>query len=250
MNETIEKIIQRKSIRAYEPRPIDPDLKNILIESAFQAPTAGNQMLYTILDITDQDLKEDLAELCDHQPFIATAPLVLIFLADGHRWLELYQAAGCTPRKPGAGDALLSMADAVIAAQNVVVAAESLGLGSCYIGDILENCEQIRARLNLPADVFPAAMLVIGWPTQQQRDRRKPVRFAREYMVAENAYPVQTAEALRIMYLERAAKEGRDGLNFETQVRAFCERKYESDFAREMNRSAEEYLKVFLQEKH
>lgn len=255
MNGTITQLFQRKSVRAFEPLPIDPAIRDLLFESALQAPTAGNQTLHTILDITDPVLKAELAELCDHQPFIATAPLVLIFLADGRRWLEMYRAAGCEPRAQGPGDALLAMADAVIAAQNLVVAAHSLGLGSCYIGDILENCEQVRARLQLPDDVFPAAMLVIGWPTAQQQARRKPDRFAREQIVCENTYRETTPDALRQMYLNRlersraarnlSGQESDAPVDFNTQLRAFWARKYESNFALEMNRSAAEYMKAF-----
>lgn len=252
VNETISQLFERRSVRAFESRPVGSDLRAILLEAAIQAPTAGNQQLYTILDITEPALKAELAELCDHQPFIATAPLVLIFLADGRRWLSLYRSAGCQPRPQGAGDALLAMADAMAAAQNMVVAAQSLGLGSCYIGDILENCEQVRPLLRLPEDVFPAAMLVIGWPTAQQQARRKPVRFALESVVCENAYREQPEAELRQIYLDRArrsrqAQDGRetDCIDVDTQLRAFCSRKYESDFARELNRSAAEYLKAF-----
>lgn len=258
INDTIAQLFQRRSVRVFEPRPVEPAIRSLLLEAALQAPTAGNQTLYTILEITEPDLKADLAELCDHQPFIATAPLVLVFLADGRRWLGLYRAAGCMPRPQGPGDALLAMADAVIAAQNVVVAAHSLGLGSCYIGDILENCEAVRKRLALPDDVFPAAMLVIGWPTPQQQSRRKPVRFAAEGIVLENRYREQTAGELRQLYLDRVARgraertlAGEDPgapVDFEAQLCAFCARKYESDFAREMNRSAAEYLKAFAVE--
>ena len=191
---------RRKSIRAFESRPVDADIRSALLEAAFQAPTAGNQMLYTILDITDEPVKRQLADLCDHQPFIATAPVVYVFLADGHRWLETYRTAGIHARPLGPGDALLAMADAVIAAQNLVVAAESLGLGSCYIGDVLENREQVRALLGFPEDVFPAAMLVLGWPTERQKERRKPARFDGRYIVFENAYRTLTQDELREMY--------------------------------------------------
>lgn len=245
MHETIQALCLRKSVRSFEDRPIPAETRQLLLKAAFEAPTAGNQMLYTILDITDPALKAELAETCDHQPFIATAPLVLIFLADARRWLDTYRAAGLAPRRPGQGDILLAMADAVIAAQNTVVAAESLGLGSCYIGDILEHCEKVRALLSLPEEVLPAAMLVYGYPTAQQKARRKPERFAPEYIVFENAYRTLSPEEHRAMYLEREAREGRPDADFERKVKAFWKRKYESDFSREMSRSAEVYLKAF-----
>lgn len=245
MNETIKALAARKSVRAFAERPIEADVRQALLTAAFQAPTAGNQMLYSILDITDQSIKEALAESCDHQPFIATAPLVLVFLADCRRWLDMYRAAGLSPRKPGPGDLLLAAADAVIAAQNMVVAAESLGLGSCYIGDITEHCERVRPLLNLPDEAVPAAMLVIGYPTEQQMGRKKPERFDGKYIVHENTYKTFSAEEHRAMYLSREARAGRPDADFAAQMTAFWQRKYESDFSREMNRSTAVYLKAF-----
>ena len=248
MNPTQQGLQDRKSVRVFLNLPVTPAMKEQLLEAAFQAPTAGCQQLYTILDITDPERKARLAELCDHQSFISTAPVVLIFLADCARWPDVYREAGCAPRPAGAGDLLLAVADACIAAQNVVVAAQSLGLGSCYIGDILENCEQVREELALPAQVVPAAMLVIGWPTRQQQQRKKPARFARNYIVAENQYPEYTGEQHRQALEDRAARGGNKTFDFDQWVKAFEQRKYGSDFSREMSRSAAEYLKHFLNE--
>ena len=75
MNEIIESLYNRKSVRVYEEKAIPNEMKNVILEATMQAPTAGCQQLYTILDITDQNLKEALAESCDHQPFIAKAPM-------------------------------------------------------------------------------------------------------------------------------------------------------------------------------
>ena len=81
-NPILQSLYDRKSVRVYEDRPIPPEAKQAILEAAAQAPTAGCQQLYTILDITDPALKQALAESCDHQPFIAAAPLVLVFCAD------------------------------------------------------------------------------------------------------------------------------------------------------------------------
>ena len=75
MNETIRVLMERKSVRQFEKKDIPADIKETILAAAMRAPTAGNSMLYSILDITDQKLKDLLAESCDHQPFIATAPL-------------------------------------------------------------------------------------------------------------------------------------------------------------------------------
>lgn len=138
-NPILQSLFDRKSVRVYEEKPIPAEMKQAILEAAAQAPSAGCQQLYTILDITDPALKEALAESCDHQPFIAKAPLVLVFCADCKKWYDAYLEVGCTPRTPGVGDLMLAVTDAAIAAQNAVVAAESFGIGSCYIGDIMET---------------------------------------------------------------------------------------------------------------
>lgn len=244
MNETIRQLMDRKSVRVFEEKPIGQQEKEAILNAAFAAPTAGNQQLYTILDITDPELKQQLSESCDHQPFIATAPMVLIFLADCRKWYNAFQAAGCTPRRPGAGDLLLAVSDANIAAQNAVAAAESLGIGSCYIGDIMENCETHRRMLHLPAYVFPAAMLVFGYPTRQQLEREKPKRVAMKHIVHENGYRELDGTELKEMFLPWCGVKG-----FDDWMQAFCQRKYNSDFSREMTRSVERYLDDFLEER-
>lgn len=239
--QTIKELFERKSVRVFTEETIAPEIKELIFRAATQAPTAGNQQLYTILDITDQTLKEKLAESCDHQPFIAKAPMVLIFCADCQKWYDAFASQNCAPRKPGAGDLMLSVSDAVIAAQNAVCAAESLGIGSCYIGDIMEQCELHRQLLHLPPYVFPAAMLVFGYPVQQQKDRKKPVRCDLNYIVHENGYRSMDSEELKKM-LQKNCPDG----DFSTWMQAFCSRKYNSDFSREMSRSVGEYLKNFL----
>lgn len=245
-NTILSALTARKSVRVFTGDPITADERGAILHAAFQAPTAGNQQLYTILNITDPALKARLADLCDHQPFIAKAPLVLVFLADCRRWLQAYKAAGIEDvRTPGVGDLLLAMADTCIAAQNAVVAAESLGIGSCYIGDVIENAEQMREALCLPEYVAPACMLVFGRPTDQQKIRPKPARFAKDAIVCENTYRDRTPDELRADFTARAAANGQPDYDFDKAVTAFCNRKYASDFSQEMTRSAEIYWKEF-----
>ena len=206
-NPILQSLWDRKSTRVFLEKPITKEAQEIILGAAMQAPTAGNQMLYTILQITDQNLKERLAETCDHQPFIAKAPLVLVFLADFQRWYDAFVFAGCNPRLPAEGDLMLAVADACIAAQNSVVAAQSLGIGSCYIGDILEQVEIHRELLDLPDYVMPAAMVVYGYPTDQQQNRKKPERFAPAYIVQENRYHTFSASEHEKWFCERAERE-------------------------------------------
>lgn len=242
-NSIIRSLYERKSVRVFTGEHIpEEDVRNIA-EAAAQAPTAGNQQLYTILRITDQEKKHKLSISCDNQPFIEEADLVLVFCADCLRWYRAYEEAGITPRKPGEGDLLLAVSDALIAAQNAVMAAEALGIGSCYIGDIMENAEVQREILGLPAYVFPAAMLVFGYPTEQQKKRVKPKRLDLDYVLQENVYHEHTGEELREMF------DGRTGhQTYDAWMKAFYERKYNSDFAREMTRSVRTFLKDFSEE--
>ena len=240
MNEVIAQLFQRKSTRVFTEKEISPEEKTLILDAAAQAPTAGNQQLYTILDITDPKIKETLVTTCDNQPFIAEARLVLIFCADCLKWYDAFLCGDCNPRKPGVGDLLLAVSDALIAAQNAVVAAESLGIGSCYIGDIMENYEQQKALLGLPEYVFPAAMLVFGYPTEQQLRREKPPRSPRELIVHENGYRRMDEAQLR------ALLKGKTGqTDYAKWIKAFCQRKYNSDFSREMTRSVQKYLEEF-----
>lgn len=243
MNEIIKSLNNRKSVRAFEDKPISEQDKRAILNSAIQSPTAGNMTLYTILDITDQNLKDTLAITCDNQPFIAKAPMVLVFCADYHRWYEMFRRHLSQVRNPSYGDLLLANADALIAAQNCVVAADSLGIGSCYIGDITENFEKHRELLRLPSHVVPACMLVFGYPTEQQKNREKPCRFSLDDIVHENTYDDKKAHSMERMISERQSIE--DDAQLHLWIDKFCNRKYNSEFSIEMSRSCEEMIKSF-----
>ncbi|KGE72845.1 nitroreductase family protein [Spirochaeta lutea] len=240
--DVLTQLNDRKSVRVFQDRPIAPQERRQIITAALQAPTAGNQMLYTILDIQSQEKKQRLARLCDNQPFIAQAPLVLIFLADCRRWTDIYRAAGLEPRKPQYSDLILALADALIAAQNTVVAAHALNLGSCYIGDIVEQHQEVTSLLTLDPWVVPAAMLVYGYPTEQQIQRRKPPRFDPRYIVQTDSYSPLSETQIRQMFQERS---GRDDFDFDHYIQGVYQRKHISEFALEMARSVEIYLKAF-----
>mgnify|MGYP002412556712 CR=1 FL=1 len=120
------------------------------------------------------------------------------------------------------------------------MAAQSLGIGSCYIGDIMENCELHRRMLRLAPFVFPAAMVVFGYPTKQQQSRQKPERCEIGHIVHENAYRPMAGPELRQMLRKKPNQQ-----SYEQWCEAFCERKYNSEFSREMTRSVRRYLEGF-----
>ena len=252
MNETLKLIHNRRSVRAYEDRPIDRETTNTIVQAAVRAPTAGNMMLYSILEIEDQTLKEKLARSCDNQPFIARAPLVLLFLADYQRWFDTYiafdvpalcEAEGQAMRLPGEGDLMLACCDALIAAQTAVIAAESLGVGSCYVGDIMERYEYHRELLNLLRYTFPIALLCFGYPTQAAQERELTSRFPQEAIHFKNRYRHLDEAELRQMleprdrenYLRNAANIGQH----------YYVRKFSADFTVEMTRSVRQAIRTW-----
>ncbi|MGD8405622.1 MAG: nitroreductase family protein [Anaerolineales bacterium] len=254
MNPVIETLLKRKSVRAFEKRAIEPDEKAAILKATLRAPTAGNMMLYSIIDVTDQSIKDRLAVTCDNQPFIARAPMVWIFLADYQRWYDYFLASDVEKvcqqknqqmRAPQEGDLFIACCDALIAAQNAVIAAESFGIGSCYIGDVIEQYEEHKKLLNLPQYVFPICMLVFGYPTQQQKDRQITSRFDEKFILFENGYrqlkPVEFDE----MFAEREANipKGKAMQGIDNFGQATYLRKFGSDFSLEMSRSAREWLK-------
>jgi len=259
-NPVLEVILNRKSIRAYEDRPVPPETRRQLLEAALRAPTAGNMMLYSILEITDQSIKDTLARTCDNQPFIARAPLVLLFLADYQRWFDYLRHAGvealCAQRGqalrlPAEGDLFLACCDALIAAQTAVLAGESLGLGSCYIGDIMENYETHRQLLDLPRFVFPIALVCFGFPTRAQLERERTTRFDRKFIVFQDRYHRLADGELDEMFhqFEARAEAHRDKIDgFVSAAQLQYDNKLNAEFNREMTRSVRALLRTWLGE--
>jgi nitroreductase len=259
MNPTIELIMHRRSTRNYDSTPLTREEKDTILHAAMRAPTAGAMMLYTIIEVEDQVLKDKLAETCDHQPFIAQAPYVLLFLADYQRWMDLYEAAGCenlatelgkTPRTPAEGDLVLAMMDALIAAQTAALAAESLGIGSCYIGDIVENAEQHQEMFNLPRYTFPAALLCFGRPASSHRGTQV-ARFNRHFIVHKDHYRRFSAEELNEMHLpfgRHSFEPGDYAGGAKNIVQANYVRKFTADFSVEMTRSVREMIRRWVGE--
>ena len=255
MNEVMDVLLKRKSMRAYEQREIDPDVKAAILQATLRAPTAGNMMLYSVIDVTDQTIKDRLAVTCDDQPFIARAPLIWLFLADYQRWQDYFMSCSvdkiCADknepmRNPAEGDLFLACCDALIAAQNAVIAAESFGVGSCYIGDIMEQYETHKALFNLPQYVFPICMLCFGYPTNQQKGRAQSERFDQKFIVFENSYHHlgmdEFDEMFQARYRQMFGK--RQEIEGSTNVgQAIYRRKFNAEFTYEMTRSVRLILK-------
>ncbi|MGD8633901.1 MAG: nitroreductase family protein [Anaerolineales bacterium] len=251
MNPTIKVIEARKSVREYEERAIPEELKQTILHAALRAPTAGNMMLYSIIEITLQETKDRLVETCDNQPFIASAPLVLLFLADYQRWMDYFDYSAVSERcaelgeplvVPEEGDLMLSACDALIAAQTAVIAAESLGIGSCYIGDILENYEAHRQMFDLPRYAVPICLLCFGYPTQAARQRKMTGRFPADKIVFQDHYRrLDRIEFEEMFALMEARARERGNANPDIGWEMY-RRKFSADYAVELRRSV---MKMF-----
>ena len=247
MNPTIDLMNARCSTRAYDPTPLTDEEKRTILHTAMRAPTAGNLMLYSIVEIEDQALKDRLAVTCDDQPFIARAPWVLLFVADYQKWMDLFAAAGVdemegVPRgvTPGLGDLMLACCDALIAAQNAVIAAESLGIGSCYIGDILEQAETHAELLGLPQYTFPITMLCFGRP----KTRPHVTERYEKHVVHRDSYRRLSADELREVSddFDRAHAAHGLGPGIASYAQDVYARKFTAGFSAEANRSVKWWL--------
>lgn len=254
-NNTLNVIMQRRSVRAYAHQDISPEDKVAILEATLRAPTAGNMMLYSIIEVEDQELKNQLAVSCDNQPFIAKAPYVLLFVADYQRWMDIFQKdhapkraveLGLKPRTPQEGDLLLAICDTLIAAQTAVIAAESLGIGSCYIGDILENYKTHQMMFGLPRYVLPVALLCFGYPKQGLLNKKLVERFDRQFVVHKNGYHRLSSTELENMVRPIEERNLERNVPGATNVgQSIYLRKFVSEFSVEMSRSVREMIECW-----
>lgn len=251
MNEFERVFLERKSVRAFEDRAIPDSLKSSIRDAVRRAPTAGNLMLYSVIEVESPELKEQLSITCDNQPFIKKAPWVLVFLADYHRMMEYYAVqnvpAWCleTGRphiKPQESDLLLACCDALVAAQTAALACEYLGLGTCYIGDIMENWETHKELLHLPRYVFPITMLCIGYPTRQQQERPKPGRLSEYIIFMKDQYQLSEKEELLLLYTGTGYGSFSQAEDVKNPGQALYDRKFSAAYAEEMRRSVRAML--------
>lgn len=252
MNGTMELIRNRMSLRKYKEENISKEHLDLILEGIMRAPTAGNMMMYSVIVVKDEEKKKKLSESCDNQPFIAKAPVVLIFLADMQRWYDYFEHCdvqdyciekGLKYDGPDEASLLLAANDAIIAAQNGVIAAESVGIGSCYIGDIMENYEIHKEMFNLPKWVFPVSMLCLGYYPEEMERRITP-RFNKEFIIFDEEYKKLSSEDFTEMYKVHESKFNKNNVFGANNIgQLIYARKVGSEFSEEMGRSVREGLK-------
>jgi len=173
-NQTLELLIQRASCRSFSDKKIPKDVLQYILEAGIHSPSGGNLQPYSIIKIEKEKTKQKLAELCGRQGFIAKAPINLLFCIDFHR-LERWAKLKIAPFTATSSfrHFWISFQDTLICAQNICTAADSLGLGSVYIGTVLECFRELREMFKLPPGVFPVVLLCLGYPKVKPKPARK-----------------------------------------------------------------------------
>jgi nitroreductase len=194
VNPTIDTLMSHRSIREFRPRPVEPELVERILRAGIRGATSYNLQNYALLLVDDPEKKQALG--------VAQAPLVVIALVDQYRlsrWFAVHHAGPSCFN--GEHNLFIAFWDAVIVLQNMVVAAESLGLGTCYYGHVLGI--NIQALFGAPEYVFPAGMVAIGYP-----DESPPLntRLPLQAVVHRNSYQLPSDEDIHRWYAERDAE--------------------------------------------
>jgi nitroreductase len=166
MNPTIELLKSHRSIRKFTDQKIPDDLFATLIEAGQCAATSNHVQAYSIVHVTNPANRAKIAELAGGQVWIKECSHFLMFCADMKRSTEAAERAGAEVVRGMTEQLLVASVDVALMAQTVVVAAESEGLGICYIGGIRNDPQQVSELLGLPEHVYPVFGLCLGYPDQ------------------------------------------------------------------------------------
>ncbi len=193
-NEVLSGLLAHRSIRAYRPDKVPQGTLEAILAAAQSASSSSNLQTWSVVVVEDEARKARLAELAGGQKFIRQAPIFLVWLSDLARAERLARRAGRSDEgHPFLETFLVSVIDAALAAQNAVVALESLGLGSVYIGAIRNNVDAVAAELGLPAHVAPLFGLCIGYADPDTPAAVKP-RLPQNVVVHRETYTVETQD--------------------------------------------------------
>lgn len=166
MNTIIETILNHRSIRNFEDKPLTREQIEIIVESAQAASTSSYIQAYSIIGVTDREKKKKLAELAGNQSYVEENGHFFVFCADlyRHEYIGKMEGRDVIPSIESTEKFMVALIDASLAAQNASLAAESLGLGICYIGGIRNNLNEVGKLLNIPERVIPLFGLAVGYP--------------------------------------------------------------------------------------
>jgi len=198
-------ILNHVSIRKFKNEPISKETLDTVLEGAIRASNTGNMQWYSIVVTTELALKQKLRKECHfNQAMIEEAPVVLTFCADLNRFNKWCKLNNTEPGYDNFLSFYTASIDATIAAQNACIAAESLGLGICYLGTTNYTAPKIIEILNLPKDVFPVTTVVLGYPDETPT---KTDRLLLEAVVHDEVYCDYCDEDIEALYAEKENME-------------------------------------------
>lgn len=207
----IDTINSHRSIRRYQSGTIPDATLQRILNAAARASTSGNMQTYSIIITRDAERRERLWELHFEQEMIRQAPVLLTFCVDWNRMNHWCRISDAEPGFDNLLCFLVGFADALIAAQNAALAAESLGLGICYMGTTLCRTPELVEFFDLPAGVFPATTLVVGIPDEDPAPR---ARLPMESIVHDERYRHFDDEGIERTYRERETEGWKRYLEF------------------------------------
>lgn len=176
-NAVIEQIHRHASVRSYKPDPIPREWVEAIVAAGQRAATSSNLQVYAAIAVSDAEKRAQLSKLCGNQGHIAQAPAFIAWCADLSKLDRACQLRGVTHITEYVENFLVAAVDASLVMQNAALAAESLGLGMCYIGAIRNNPREVIRLLNLPKLMFPIAGMTLGFPERPGAMRpRLPLR--------------------------------------------------------------------------
>ncbi|MBZ4677070.1 MAG: NADPH-dependent oxidoreductase [Anaerophaga sp.] len=236
----MEVLLNHRSIRKYKDKPVDDGLLNEILTAGTRASTTGNMQVYSIVVTRDQQMKEKLAPTHFNQPVFTNAPVSLTFCADFNRFNKWCRQRNAEPGYDNFQSFVAAAIDALLVAQNVCVAAESKGLGICYLGTVTYNADKIIDILNLPKGVVPVATVTLGWPDE---DPPQTERLPLEAVVHQETYKDYSPEDIDRLYKEKEELEVNKQFvaenNKETLAQVFTDVRYPKE-------NNEHFSKVYL----
>jgi len=158
-------IMKRRSVRNFEDKEIPEHVIDELLDAANNAPSGGNIQPISVILVQEAAARKELAEMVGDQPWVKNAPLSMIFCIDFYRikkWASMFETD--FKGEKAFLQFLIAYADLMCSAQNVVILAQGHGLGSVYIGTILDVIDRARKYFAIPEYVLPMMVLSIGYP--------------------------------------------------------------------------------------
>jgi len=222
--------LSRRTIRKYSGKNVDEDLLLDLLVKGCRASTTGNMQVYSIIITRDTGKKRELLPLHFNQKMVTEAPVVLTFCADFNRFNLWCRQNNADPGYDNFLSFFTAAIDALLVAQTVCIAAESAGLGICYLGTTTYMADKIIETLNLPKGVVPVTTVTLGWPDEEPQ---QPDRLPLEAVIHKEVYHNYSAQDIKNFY--RSKEEREDTRNFieennkETLAQVFTEIRYKKD---------------------